>query len=183
MPKLTAGNKVKCIYGGYAYVEQDEVLTVDSVASRGWLRFAGLSAEYNPERFELVDKPNGVDGSGNEVVFTKDDLKPFQRVVLADGRKAVIVNDTVNGGLAMVYGVSDGWDNIIGFSATYRHSISEVYDAPHTYDALNVILRGKLLFKAVDLAKARAEKLEEADKAVAAAQAALEAAIQARSAI
>lgn len=109
---------------------------------------------------------NGVDASGNPVTFGVDDLQLYQRVILNNGKQAIVGED--DGRKILLY-ADYGFDYAV-FGKDRSH-IKEVYAPPVAPYYLNHLKRGSLLWKSVDN-----EKLEAAKKAAAEASALLYAA-------
>jgi len=159
--------------------------SVDSVKSGNGVTLRHNNWNYNfpLSALELVETfaPNGVDADGNPLYFKDEDLKPFQRAVLRDGR-TVIVSVDGGGTLAFTY-ESRTWSKaaIVAVNDS-KYDVMEVYEPPFSPGrALNFTEKGKLLWKADAAFKQEAIKV--ADKVVEEARAALVAAEAARTAL
>jgi predicted DNA-binding antitoxin AbrB/MazE fold protein len=112
------------------------------------------------------------------------ELKPFQRVELRNGKKGIIVTDSV-AGLRVVLdnGTWTSAEFVKGFSS--QHEIVKVFDVPvSTVNMLKQGEHGVLLWKAASDEQIAADKaIEEARNAVEAANVALKAAEEARKAL
>lgn len=112
---------------------------------------------------DLSDESNGTDADDKPKNFSKEDLKPFMRVVLENGYEYIVVPDgddlvgaTVNGWMNLIFTEAEADSRDVG----YDWLVSEVYASPSSspIDMLDEACRGELLWK-------RRETKEEEDVA------------------
>lgn len=179
MNPFKAGDKIRCINSSsYSWIKEGKEYTVKSVygSDEVWLvEVSGCS--YESVLFTLAAVANGVNSMDTPITFNVKDLKPFQRVVLANGKSGIV---SVNGGgdIGVTF-AANSWNNayfesrpsVAGGKASDGYHIVEVYGPPSNAHALNINVKGVMLFKAKDVAAeaARAAALAKLDEAVTAA--------------
>jgi hypothetical protein len=112
---------------------------------------------FDEDRFELVAE------------FDIDDLKPCQRVTLANGQSGVVVPFGEGAGLALNLG-HGAWNGASFYDSGSQYHIVEVYAPPHPCWGLDSTQRGELLYR-----EGRTAELAKLEAAVKAATEALDA--------